>query len=140
MMLLTNMCNLINYKSFIEINLCINSFCFILFMCPLGPSRSRPLATARSVPQPPARDRLVRPVDDHPLVVVRPRSRPPCPSGRRPPARGRPSVPGRPPPRTRTVGNLQVTCTQECTHFSYMYPMYPKLGTSWVQKVAPLSK
>ena len=29
-------------------------------------------APARSVPQPTARDRPVRPVDDHPLVVVRP--------------------------------------------------------------------
>ena len=29
-------------------------------------------APARSVPQSPAHDRLVRPVDDHPLVVVRP--------------------------------------------------------------------
>ena len=54
MMLQTNMCNLMNYKSFIEINLCIYFVSFNLF---------RPVAVARSRPLCPG---------DHPLVVVRP--------------------------------------------------------------------
>ena len=72
----------------------------------------------------PARDRSVRPAAARSVRPAAARSRLLGKMGPRP-------------PRTRTSKNLQVTCTQECTHFSYMYPMYPKLGTSWVQKVAP---
>ena len=91
---------------------------------PGSPARARsvrpvPLRFRPSVPlRSPARDRLVRPVDDHPLVVIRP-SR----GGHR---RG----PG-------LVETYRLHVPHFVPHFSYMYPMYPKWGTSGVQKVAP---
>ena len=83
-----------------------------------GCVRSRSVPSCPVPLRSPARDRLVRPVDDHPLVVIRP-SR----GGHR---RG----PG-------LVETYRLHVPHFVPHFSYMYPMYPKWGTSGVQKVAP---